>query len=177
MMHTLLPASRFCCIALPFVLAAGCSSLTGPGDRQMGIIGTEDGETLLHAGSAGAVSSVLPDGAGTSDPLLLPVLESPDTVAVSTPFEAVVRTLGPDGCWRADGARVSGAPNGAEIVPYDRISGQNCTDAVRRLARTVTLRFDDSGEAVLRVTGRIISSDGGQSHERIGSVEKRIVVR
>gem|GEM_PF-6576412 len=48
---------------------------------------------------------------------------------------------------------------------------------MRRLARTVTLRFDDSGEAVLRVTGRIISSDGGQSHERIGSVEKRIVVR
>jgi hypothetical protein len=159
-------------IVIALMAVVSCSSITGPGERTVGIIGAE------QAAALGSVSpAISPAGTDPGDPLELPVLEAPDTVPAGITFDVVVRTLGPDGCWRADGADVSSAPSDVEIIPYDRITGQNCTDAVRRLARTVTVRFDEAGDATIRVTGRIVFSTDGIWDERIGTIEHRVVVR
>lgn len=157
-------------------LLSGCDLVSSQGGREVGIIGTE-GAGLFRSEAVSRDRAAGAGGGESQDPLALPVLEAPDTVAAGASVEITVRTLGPNGCWREDGATVSSSAFEIEIVPYDRVAGQNCTDAVRRLARRVIVRFDEPGEAVLRVTGRIVSWPAGEQTERLDSIERSIVVR
>jgi hypothetical protein len=103
----------------------------------------------------------------------IPVLQAPDTVAVGQAFTVTVTTLG-NSCTRADGAEVETDPADPllRIVrPYDRHRTTGiCHDIGMTFPRDVELRFDQAGEAVVRVVG--------DSHpEQPNQFEARVVVR
>lgn len=177
-------------IAIPGVamlMFAGCDILTGPDDdRVMGVIGAvERGEVFggvvaiqQATGSVGEERecelTLVPDCINP------PPLEAPDTVVAGEPFEIVVRTSG--ACtWRADGAEISQSGATVEVVPYDRVSsrrGVMCPQVPHYPFRIVELVFTEAGDALIRITGRVIVRDGGEEVERIvGSIEHRVVVR
>jgi hypothetical protein len=63
-----------------------------------------------------------------------------------------------------------------EVVPYDRYHGGGL-DADFLLPRTVTLTLQEPGEVLLRVTGRVIVSEGEVIEEtELRSIEHAIVV-
>ena len=112
------------------------------------------------------------------DPFSLPALEAPDTVTAGEPFEIIVRTGGPDSCWRADGQKIKTAPGIIEVTPYDRIIvGYGCADASVLLERTAEVVFNDPGKAVLRLTGRILLVGDSVQGERVGSIDFPVHVR
>jgi hypothetical protein len=103
----------------------------------------------------------------------VPVLRAPDSVSAGESFTVTVTTLG-NSCTRAHGAEVGADPDFPllRIVrPFDlhRIKGV-CQDIGRTLPREVSLRFDEPGEAVIRVVG--------DSHPDLpGQFEARVIVR
>jgi hypothetical protein len=98
-------------------------------------------------------------------------LQLPDTVAIATTFTVTVRTYGSSTCTRADGARVEVEGLVAEITPYDRVLEEGvCTDDLAPFPRVVALRFDEPGEALVRVVGRSISGFGAE-------IERSLFVR
>jgi hypothetical protein len=102
---------------------------------------------------------------------------APDSVASGVAFDIVVNTAGTTGCWQPDGAEVSLSGLAAEVVPYDRVVGPNCADAPSVLSRTLSLTFEERGEALIRVTGRVIILGDGTEEEQIGSHDHVLVVR
>ena len=107
------------------------------------------------------------------------VIVAPDEVAVDQDFEATITTIGPNGCWSVDGADVDSSPLLAEIMPWDRVSTDPeiaCTQALVALARTVTLRFTEKGDATIRVLGRRVV-DGELEDATTEVVEKTVRVR
>ncbi len=138
-------------VALVALLGAGCgragSSDSEP-ERQIGIIRSE----YLHS----------------------PALVAPDTVAAGATFAVTVTTLGNDNCWQAAGAEVTRDPQHARIVPYDRVVGQACFQALVELPRTVELRFNAPGTATLIVEGR---TDGPKRQQESARLVQQIVVR
>ena len=125
-------------------LLAGCSSVIDPGwEREVGMTG---------------------DG-GTPPPISLPA-----SVKRGVAFDATVTTYGSSSCTRADGAEASVRGLVAEVTPYDLVNrGGICTADLRGFPRTVTLRFDEAGEATVRVNGR--------SGSQAVSYETRIAVQ
>jgi hypothetical protein len=110
---------------------------------------------------------------GVIDPggMSMPPFQAPDTVQAGVQFQVHVTTYGSSTCTRADGAEVR-RPSGAvaEITPYDRqpLSGI-CTSDLAPFPRTVDVRFDEAGEALIRIVGR--------SFTGTAEFEKAIVVR
>jgi hypothetical protein len=109
---------------------------------------------------------------GVIDPGGMPVpsYQAPDTVQAGAQFQVHVTTYGSSTCTRADGAevrRLSGTV--AEITPYDRqpLSGI-CTSDLVPFPRTVDVRFDEAGEALIRIVGR--------SFQGTAEFEKTVVV-
>jgi len=81
-------------------------------------------------------------------------LQMPASVRRGVAFTATVTTYGSSSCTRADGAEVTVSGLLAEVTPYDRKAiGSLCTTDVASFPRPVTLRFDEAGDAVVRVQG------------------------
>ena len=85
-----------------------------------------------------------------------PVVEVPETVSVSMPFNVSIETAG-GGCTRAGETEVEVVGNRAMVIPYDyRLVGdQACTLMVVSIVHGATVTFDGVGEGtiVFRVTG------------------------
>lgn len=91
------------------------------------------------------------------------VLEVPDTVAVATPFEVIVRSYG-NGCVDQGDTELTVSGRAAEIVPYDHFvthmpSNYACTDELRTFAHRATVRFDAVGSATVTARGRVLPGD------------------
>lgn len=113
-----------------FTLVSACDGLVGPGwRRQPGNI-SETAATL----------------------------QIPASVQRGVAFNATVTTIGSSSCTREDGAEVNVTGLLAEIVPYDRkaTGAVACTTDMASFPRTVRLRFDQAGDAVVRVNGHSI---------------------
>jgi hypothetical protein len=95
----------------------------------------------------------------------------PETVQRGVPFVATVATFGSGTCTRPDGAEVHVSGLIAEVTPYDlKATRGACTDDLVPYPREVSLRFDQAGEALVRVLGRTLRSEPAQ-------YEARLVVR
>jgi hypothetical protein len=166
-------------LIIGMVIGSGaCSLLTDPSHSVVGVVEwVQDGAAVEGGGMLRAVAS---DAAG--GPMELPVLEAPDTVEAGQAFDILVRTYGPDGCWREDGAVASVTGLVATVTPYDRDRGAEdrsraCADMVVRLPRTVRLVFTEPGEAVLRVLGRRVVPTDVELEAGVAVIEHRVVVR
>jgi hypothetical protein len=180
--------SAYVALLIPAVgILAGCDLLTGSnGERVMGIIGAEYANTEGTAAFGIDESACLtPDG---SEPRCF--LQAPDTVEAGEPFEVLVQTIGGGGgsCMRPDGAEVSVLPTTIEIIPYDLYFsspvGWGCLEVPVWLRRTLELVFPEPGDALLRLTGRVVILTEGEEgeelapwDERIGSIDHPVVVR
>lgn len=79
----------------------------------------------------------------------------PGTVAVGETFTATITTIGPSPCWESDGAEVAVDGLVAQITPWDAVAwDQACAGVLVALPRTVSLRFTEPGQGVIRVFGR-----------------------
>jgi hypothetical protein len=80
----------------------------------------------------------------------------PQTVRVGVPFGVTVTTAGSPDCVRPAGARVGVTGLDAEIVPLDAMAppATACQRNRGVFPRTVQVRFDAAGEAVVRVRAR-----------------------
>lgn len=134
-----------------------------PAARRAALVGALTlGVTLAACHSAGEpewrreVGRVEP--ALSSSPALLP----PMTVRAGVPFDVTVTTVGSSSCTRPDGVSVQVMGPVAELVPYDLelSAAAACTDDLRPFPRTVRVRFDVAGEAVVRLRARSLSADG-----------------
>jgi len=155
---------RFVVAVFPLVmLIGGCRESVGPdaGVRMRG---------LLQYSLTGVSPAPAPGDPG--DPIRWSVppasgviyfedaIEAPDTVSVGVPFEVAVHTVGPNGCWRADGTDVVPSNRIIEITPWDVHSGAEvCTLVIGYLRHAFELRLEQAGEWTLRATGRVVYGD------------------
>lgn len=97
----------------------------------------------------------------------LPTLELPETIRSGVPFTATVVTWGSGTCTRPAGAEVRHYEGGVEITPFDRwpVGEAVCTDDLRPYPRSVEIRIDGAGEAVVRVVGRTLWPSEPTEHE------------
>jgi hypothetical protein len=163
------------------VLVTACSGGLGPDGslRTIGIFQIDDtaAAAALSAEPGGIDGSVrwdVPPGDGIAFPP--DVLEAPDTVAVGQTFGVTVRTIGPNGCWSADGLDVVTTGRVVELTPWDLNSGADvCTMIFGYLDHSTTLTLPEPGEWTLRARGRRVRGDGGSD----GSVtaERTVFVR
>ena len=90
------------------------------------------------------------------------VLTAPDTVTAGEEFEITIATFG-GGCETVGDTAVVVSAAGADVWVYDFTTATQpevaCEDILRRLTHTVTLRFDQPGERVLRVWGRRVGPE------------------
>ncbi len=165
---------RMTVLALPAFLLA-CGNGLGPdgSGRTVGILQIDDAAasaalSVEPGGTDGAVRWDVPPGDGTAFPP--DVLEAPDTVAVGQTFGVAVRTIGPNGCWSADGLDVETAGRVVELTPWDLNSGADfCTMIFGYLGHESTLTLDQVGEWTLRARGRRVrggEADGTVTAER-----------
>jgi hypothetical protein len=104
------------------------------------------------------------------------VLVVPDTVRAGVDFQVAATTLG-GGCERAGETEVDVRGGLATVTPYDYTArAAACTDILRFLPHTATLRFASPGEAVVRLQGRRVGPDTPRDGVSV-TVEKRVVVR
>ena len=86
-----------------------------------------------------------------------PVVEVPDTVSVSMPFNVSIETVG-GGCTRAGETEVEVVGNKAIVIPYDYgpVGDPPCTADVIPIVHSATVTFDAVGEGIIvfRGTGR-----------------------
>lgn len=124
-MHT---AIRFSMWTLMILFLVGCGAVVGPDERrQVGVIDFYDQPS---------------------------VIEVPDTVRVGEDFQVSVRTYG-GGCVSQDTTEVAVADRLAQVVPYDLHSGEGvCPDVLRTFDHEAVVRFEDEGEAEVRVIGK-----------------------
>jgi hypothetical protein len=171
---------RSALVAAAFLLTA-CSGGLGPDGslRNIGILQIEDtaAATALSAEPGGVDGSVrwdVPPDDGVAFPP--DVLEAPDTVAVSQTFGVTVRTIGPNGCWSADGLDVATSGRVVELTPWDLNSGAEvCTMIYGYLGHETTLTLSEPGEWTLRARGRRVRGDGGS--DGTVTAEKSLFVR
>lgn len=151
--------------------AAGCDAL-GPdtGDRVVGILHMSESAASDASGLALSVTDDEP-GDWRRD-----ALSAPDTVDAGVPFAATVTTTGLNGCWNEAGANVEESGNRIDITPFDRTGAGLCTQEIVSLPREITLRFDEAGTGVIRVSGRRIFADDLERSEPI-ELERTVVVR
>lgn len=90
------------------------------------------------------------------------VITAPSSVKPGKEFEVKISTQG-GGCEREGDTSVVMMQNGASITLYDFTTatqpGVACTRILKTFTHTVTLKFDQPGEMLLRVWGRAIGSD------------------
>jgi len=90
------------------------------------------------------------------------VITAPSSVKPGKEFDVQIRTQG-GGCEREGDTTVVLMPAGASITVYDFTTatkpGVACTMIMKTFTHTVTMKFDQPGEMLLRVWGRAIASD------------------
>ena len=90
-------------------------------------------------------------------------ISAPATVAVGQEFQVSIATFG-GGCEEKGDEGVVVSETGASIFVYDFTTatrpGVVCTAILKRFQHTVTLRFDQSGQKLIRVWGR---QEGGDA--------------
>lgn len=164
-------------VGLAGVLAAACSEPSAPAalQPQAGVLQLE-GYTGLQPSQAGvAVRWSVEPGTGTFVPPA--VLAVPAEVQAGQAFDAVVTTLGMNGCWRADSQAVSKSGRTLDLKPYDVHSGADfCTEALQYLPHTSRVTLDSPGEWTVRVTGRR-ARHGDREWEVPVAAEATIIVR
>lgn len=143
-------------VVVSMALLAGCSEVTGPeGWRQPGVllIAGWSGIAPVSAGTGGEVTwSAAPGDTDIAPPQ---VIGAPDTVSAGQAFEVVTHTVGPSGCWRADGQSVETDGRTVVLKPYDAHSGAEvCTMVLGFLPHRSTVVLIEPGEWTLKVEGR-----------------------
>jgi heat shock protein HslJ len=107
-----------------------------------------------------------------------PVVTTPENVVTGEDFEVTITTFG-SGCEAAGPASAIQTLEGATIFVYDETTathpGVVCTTILKQLPHTVTLRFDEPGEKLLRIWGRRMAPEAGPLGEPT-VIEHRIVV-
>jgi len=148
------------------LLLTACSGGLGPDGslRTIGILQIDDdaAAAALSAEPGGIDGSVRWD-VPPDDGIAFPpdVLDAPDTVAVGQTFGVTVRTIGPNGCWSADGLDVATTGRVVELTPWDLNSGaEACTMIFGYLDHQATLTLSEPGEWTLRARGRRVRGDG-----------------
>ena len=162
------------------LLLAACSSGLGP-DGSLRTVGILQIEGLLPAATLqadpvldGSIRWDVPPENGFAFPP--EVLEAPDTVAVGQTFGVTVRTIGPNGCWSADGLDGTTSGRVVELTPWDLNSGADiCTMIYGYLDHSTTLTLDEPGEWTLRARGRRVRG-GGESDGSV-TAERTVFVR
>lgn len=174
---------RSCALAGTALAMAACSvPATAPGAssaRELGVLQLESAVPLNAAQSPSAAEKWTPS---STDPryLIVPheVVDVPDTVRSGRAVSVVVRTIGTDGCWSADGGMLEKSGDMISIRPYDRHSGAAACTAVALVGglehRFVT-SFDAPGVGVIRVRGRRVRQ-GARDYGTPVTVERRVVV-
>jgi hypothetical protein len=115
-------------------LAMGCSSITYPEERVIGVI----------------------TGFNADDPHVA----VPDTVAAGESFAVTVRTYG-GGCTRKGETETEIDGLRATVTPYDiQTRADICTDILKQFTHTASLRFNETGTARVVVRGRGHTPDG-----------------
>lgn len=118
------------CSAWPLAILflVGCGAVVGPDERRrVGVIDFYDQPSVIVV---------------------------PDTVRAGEDFQVSVRTYG-GGCVSRDTTEVAVAGRLAQVVPYDLHSGQSaCLDVLRSFDHQTAVRFDEPGDAEVRVVGR-----------------------
>lgn len=156
------------------MVAAGCEDPATPGGagQDLGIV------AWTSAPSGFVAFADLPGNGWTEDDWgARPPLMVPDEVDRGVPFTAVVTTALPSGCWSAGGQETSTAPLSARITVYDhRSNAEVCTLLFGWATREIELRFDEPGEAVVRLVGRRVVGDAIDDGQEM-VVERRVMVR
>ncbi|MCI0437456.1 MAG: hypothetical protein L0271_28055 [Gemmatimonadetes bacterium] len=143
-------------------LLVACSDSTGldASRRTLGILQLEGGGSA--SGAVNPTTAIrwnpLPGEAVTYPPN---VIEAPDTVIVGENFQITVYTVGPNGCWRADGIDVEKQGRVVGTTPWDRHSGAEvCTQVLSFLPHSTTTKLDETGEWTIRASGRRVRGEG-----------------
>lgn len=115
-------------------LMFGCGDVTGPETERV----------------RGIIIGIQPDD---------PYIVAPDTVQAGEPFTVTVRTYGLNTCWRKGETEID--PGRATVLePFDiKVMGADCADEIQQFEHTVTLTFEEEGEALIGILGR--SRQGG----------------
>lgn len=160
---------KLCAATLLTLSAAACSEALGPkadaGLRNLGIVEWQ-GQGEPKVGNPGHTP-----GEWTSEPITAPA-----TVQAGVPFEVIVRTIAPNGCWSAGDTTVEYAPGEVRITPYDVHSGaEACTELLGYLPHRVQVKVDAPGEVKLRVQGRRVVNGAVQEDPVV--IVHRVVVQ
>lgn len=87
-----------------------------------------------------------------------PDVRVPVSARPSEPFEVRVRTVGGT-CVRREDTELEVAGDTARVTPYDRYllprPGLGCLPSEETISHTVDVSFDEAGEAVVLVRGRV----------------------
>lgn len=99
-----------------------------------------------------------------------PQLDAPDTIDAGVSFTVTVRTFG-GGCIDQGDTEVSVAGQTAELRPFDIFTthlprNYACPDILFHYSHTASVRFTESGVAVVRVVGRVAPGDSATTLER-----------
>ena len=83
-------------------------------------------------------------------------LVAPDTVQINTEFDVTITTFGPSSCYSAAREEVDRAPMRVAITVYDEYATGNvaCAAVISPLPRTISISFEETGEATIEVNGR-----------------------
>lgn len=121
-------AIRYSVWTLMMSFLVGCDGVVGPDERrQVGVIDFFEQPTVIAV---------------------------PDTVRAGEDFQVSVRTYG-RGCVRQDTTEVAVEGRLAQVVPYDLHSRDGtCSDVVRAFDHAAVVRFEEAGEAEVRVVGK-----------------------
>jgi hypothetical protein len=137
---------------------------------------------LIAVAATAACSIVNPDRKRTErEPAYIryagipPVLQTPDTVTVRTPFVVTVRTIG-GGCVDPGDTQATVLGNVVEVRPFDVFTthlpqGWACPDNLLFYTHTVSVRIDEAGAATVRVFGRAGPGD------TLAIAERTVIVR
>lgn len=144
------------------VLLTACSDVTEPAgaSRRLGILQLEAYTgAVVQPGSSTRkdADTVRWDVAPIMGQVVWPpvVIDAPAVVDAGEPFTITVYTIGPNGCWRADGHELAVGGHRIEIRPYDAHSGaEACTGVLTFLPHAATVSVSEPGEWTVRVRGR-----------------------
>src|SRR5690606_25342691 len=116
--------SRLIALAAVGILAA-CTDVTEPTgvSKRIGILQLESysGYVVVSESTPQGNDEVRWDVEPANENVVWPplVIDVPDVVDAGKPFTITVYTIGPSGCWRADGYELAIGGRKIEIKPYD----------------------------------------------------------
>jgi hypothetical protein len=174
---------RSCALAGTALAMAACSMpATAPAAanaRELGVLQLESAVPLSATQPPSDAEEWTPS---VGDPryLIVPheVVDVPDTVRSGRAVAVVVRTIGTDGCWSADGGVLAKSGDTVSILPYDRHSGATACTAVALvggLEHSFVTSFDAPGVGVIRVRGQRVRQ-GARDYGTPVTVERKVVV-